>query len=182
MEPTTQTLTTYNVDPAHTSVQFKVRHLAFTKVTGRFTDFDATVRMEPGNIETLEAEAKIKTVSINTGDETRDNHLRTNDFFNAEKYPEITFRSTGVHEVNSDNFKLEGELTIRDVTRTVVLDGEYLGEATDPWGGNRIALEARTTINRHDYGVKWNQALETGGFLVGDDVELILNVQAVQAE
>ena len=182
METTTQTLTTYNVDPSHTSVQFKVRHLGFTKVTGRFTDFDAVVHMEPGNLETLETEATIKTASVTTGEDKRDDHLRSDDFFNAEKYPELTFRSTGVREVKGDSFKLEGQLTIRDATHTIELDGEYLGEATDPWGGDRVAFEARTKINRYDYGLKWNQALEAGGFLVGEDVEIILNVQAVQAD
>lgn len=175
-------LATFAVDPAHSDVQFKVRHLGFSKVTGSFGTFEATVQMDPDRLETLQAEAIIKTDSVYTGDEKRDAHLRSGDFFEAETYPELTFRSTGVRNVSGDKFELEGELTIRDVTKTVVLDGVFLGTARDPWGGERVAFEAQTKINRKDFGLTWNTVLETGGVLVGEDVEIMLDVQAVQQD
>lgn len=173
---------TYHADPAHSSVRFKVRHLGFSKVTGRFGAFDATVRLDPGDLTTLEAEATIDAASISTGDEKRDAHLRSEDFFEVETYPELTFRSTGVRNVRGDDFELEGELTMHGVTKPVVLAGTFLGTARDPWGGERVGFEAQTTINRKDFGLNWNSVLETGGVLVGEDVEIVLDVQAVQQD
>ena len=177
----TQTATrTYTIDPSHSQVSFKVRHLGFSKVRGRFTGFEGTVRMTPGDFSTLEADASVELETITTGDQKRDAHLRSDDFFSVEQHPTMTFEGHAVSGISDDGFKLEGDLTIRGTTKPVVLDVTYLGEATDPWGGTRVAFEARGKINRKDFGLNWNQALETGGFLVGDEVEIELEVQAVQ--
>ncbi len=179
----TQTaLQTYSVDPSHSQVAFKVRHLGFSKVRGRFHTFEGTVRMAPGQLDTLEAEATVQVATIGTGDEKRDGHLRSGDFFAAEEFPTMTFKSDGVSEVSGNRAKLAGELTIHGTTKRVVLDVAYLGEATDPWGGSRIALEATGTIDRTEFGLTWNQALEMGGLLVGNEVELELEIEAVQQD
>ena len=173
------TLQTYNVDPSHSEVGFVARHLGFTKVRGRFERFEGTVRMTPGALDTLEAEAVIEAGSVTTNEEKRDAHLRTGDFFLVEEFPQITFKSTGVRDISGTDFVLEGDLSIRGVTKRVALKAEYLGEGKDPWGGTRVGFTAQTKINRKDYGVNWNAVLETGGFLVSDEVELRLEVQAV---
>lgn len=178
---TTVSLPTYKVDSAHSHVGFKVRHLGFSKVKGKFDDFDIIVKGDPTYLLTLSAEASIQTASINTGNSDRDEHLRSKDFFDAEVWPALSFKSTAIRNVNGNRFELEGSLTIRDVSRPVVLAGEFLGEAKDPWGNDRIAFEASTTISRKDFGLTWNQILETGGLLVGEEVEIILDVQAVKS-
>lgn len=173
---------TYTIDPAHSEVGFVVRHMGFSKVRGRFERFSGRIRMTPDQLVTLEAEIEIDAQSINTNEQKRDEHLRTNDFLDAQNFETIRFKSTGVKEANAQTFKLEGDLTIRDVTKRVVLEASYLGEGADPWGGRRVGFEASTTINRKEFGVNWNTVLETGGFLVGDDVELQIDVQAVLDE
>lgn len=183
---TTNTLTqdvalaSYNIDSAHSRLGFVARHLGFSKVRGSFETFEGTIRMEPDDISTLEAQATIETASITTNEEKRDDHLRSEDFFDAEKYPNLTFRSTKVHDVDGNSFKMVGNLTIHGVTKEVELLGERLGEGPDPWGGTRVGFEARTLINRKDFGLSWNVALETGGFLVGEDIEIVLEIQAVK--
>ena len=171
---------TYSIDPSHSEVGFVARHLGFTKVRGRFETFEGTIRMEPGALDTLEAEARIEAGSITTNEEKRDAHLRSGDFFLVEEHPQLTFKSTGVRDVSGSNFVLEGDLTIRGVTKRVTLQAEFLGEGKDPWGGTRVGFTAHTKINRKEYGVNWNAVLETGGFLVSDEVELRLEIQAVQ--
>lgn len=171
---------TYAIDASHSQVAFKVRHLGFSKVRGRFTGFEGTVEMAPGDFSTLQADASIELDTINTGDEKRDAHLRSDDFFATGQHPTMTFRGRAASGVSDKRFKLEGELTIRGTTKPVTLDVTYLGEARDPWGGSRIAFEAKGTINRTDFGLNWNQVLETGGFLVGEEVELEIEIQAVQ--
>lgn len=173
---------TYNIDPSHSQIQFKVKHLGFSKVVGGFQEFEGQFVLDPDNLETLEAKASIDAASIDTGDEDRDEHLRSEDFLAAEKYPKLTFESTGVKEVSGDSLVLTGDLTIRGVTESVNLDVNYLGEAQDPWGGERAAFEATGEINRKKFGLKWNKALEAGGFLVGDTVQLELDVQGVKQE
>lgn len=173
---------TYSIDTSHSEVGFVVRHMGFSKVRGRFEDFTGQVRMEADQLSSLEAEVEIQTASIDTNDAKRDEHLRTSDFLDAPNHDTITFKSTGIRSANAQTFELEGELTIRGVTRAVVLDGTYLGEGADPWGGTRVGFEASTVINRKDFGVNWNTVLESGGFLVGDDVEIKLDVQAVLDE
>lgn len=171
---------TYTIDPSHSRLGFAVRHLGFSKVRGSFEQFEGTIRMKGGDLSTLEAEATIQASSITTNDAKRDEHLRTADFFLVEEYPTITFKSTGVKNVSGTRFTLVGEFTLRGVTKTIELEGEYLGEGKDPWGNTKVAFEATTTINRKDYGLNWNAVLESGGFLVGDTVELTLEIQAAQ--
>lgn len=171
---------TYTIDTSHSQVAFKVRHLGFSKVRGRFTGFEGTVRMAPDEPATLEADATIQTGTVTTGDDKRDAHLRSDDFFNAEQFPTMTFKSDGTTDVSGNDLKLAGELTIRETTKRVVLDVSYLGEATDPWGGSRIAFEAKGTIDRTDFGLVWNQVLEAGGLLVSEEVDLELEIQAVK--
>ncbi|NNF57095.1 MAG: YceI family protein [Rhodothermaceae bacterium] len=180
MNTPTQTLVlqTYAVDAAHSRAGFTVRHMGFSKVRGRFETFDGTVRMAPGDLSTLEAEATLQTASIATGDAKRNAHLRSPDFFEAETYPTLTFKSTGVRDVDGDRFTLVGDLTMHGITKTVELDGEYLGEGTDPWGGTRVAFEAETTVNRKEWGLNWNTVLEAGGLLVSEDVTIELEIQA----
>jgi len=170
---------TYAVDPSHSRLGFTVRHLGFSKVRGSFENFEGIVRLDPDDLSTIEAEGTAQTASITTNDEKRDAHLRSADFFDADKYPTITFKSTGVKDVDGSRFTLIGELTMRGVTKEVEFEGEYLGAGRDPLGNDKIALEARTTINRKDWGLNWNAALETGGVLVSEHVDLELEIQAV---
>jgi polyisoprenoid-binding protein YceI len=181
MDTTTQDLDlqTYSVDPAHSRAGFTVRHMGFSKVRGRFEQFEGTVRMAPGDLSTLEAEAILQTSSVTTGDAKRDDHLRSADFFEAEAYPTLTFKSTSVRGTNGQRFTLVGDLTMHGVSKTVELNGEYLGEGTDPWGGTRVAFEAETTINRKEWGLNWNTVLEAGSLLVSEDVTIQLEIQAV---
>lgn len=172
---------TYNVDTAHSQVGFKVRHMAFSKVAGRFGEYSATIRINPDDLSTLEAEATIQTGSIDTGNSDRDAHLRSGDFFDSESIPTMTFRSKGVTNIDGNDFRLEGELTIRDVTHPITLKGEYLGTTVDPWGNDRVGFEAKGSLNRKEYGLTWNKALETGGLLVGEEVEIFLELQGVAA-
>lgn len=174
------TTRTFSIDPSHSEITFRVKHLGISWVRGRFTEFEGTVEADPENLGSLHAEARIEAASIDTGTTDRDNHLRSGDFFDAENHPHLVFKSSGVKEQSDGGLVLQGELTIRDITRPVNLDVEFLGLAKDPWGGNRVAFSATGKLNRKDFGLKWNQALETGGFLVGDDVRLALELQAVE--
>lgn len=174
-------LGTYAIDRAHSQIGFAARHMGFSKVRGRFQQIDGWIRVDPSQISTLEASIEIEASSIITHDETRDRHLRTNDFLAVEEYPQITFRSTRVMDANAQTFKLEGDLTIRGVTKRVELEAMYLGEGEDPWGGTRVGFEGRTKINRKEFGVNWNAALEAGGFLVGDEVDIVVDIQAVKS-
>ena len=169
---------TYAVDPTHSRLGFAVRHLGFSKVRGSFEQFEGVVRMEAGDLTTVEAEALVQTASVTTNETTRDNHLRTADFFLVEEYPTITFRSTGVKNVRGNSFTLVGDFTLRGVTKAIELEAEYLGTGIDPWGNEKVAFEARTKINRKEYGLNWNAVLETGGFLVSDEVDITIEVQA----
>ena len=177
---TDTTTRTYTMDPSHSRVGFAVRHMGFSTVRGSFAQFAGTVRMTPGDLASLSAEATVRTDSITTSDEKRDAHLRSADFFEVETYPTITFASTEVVGVSGDTFRLGGTLTMHGVSKPVLLEGTFLGEGKDPWGGTRVALEARTTVNRKDFGLNWNALLETGGVLVSEKVEIVLEVQAVQ--
>jgi polyisoprenoid-binding protein YceI len=172
---------TYAIDASHSRVGFAVRHLGFSRVRGHFGTFSGEVTMEPGDLGSLSASATIEAGTIGTADERRDAHLRSADFFDVENHPELTFVTTGVRAGDDGQFVLAGDLTMRGVTRPVELDAVFLGEARDPWGGERVAFEAQTKVNRKDFGLNWNAALETGGFLVGEDVEIVLEIQAVKA-
>lgn len=171
----------YSLDPAHTSVEFIVRHLMITKVRGRFTAFKGAVELAPGTDLPTAITATIDAGSVDTREEQRDAHLRSPDFFDAEKYPQLTFESCRI-DGTPDDFTIDGKLTIRGVTRDVTLSGTFEGRATDPWGGARVGYSAYGRINRKDFGLNWNATLETGGLLVGDEVRIELNVEAVLAQ
>jgi polyisoprenoid-binding protein YceI len=168
---------TYQVDKSHSEVIFQVRHL-ITRVRGRFSDFGGTIEFDEENPANSKVEFVIQAASIDTNEPNRDTHLRSDDFFAAEKFPTLSFRSTKITPRGKDLFDVEGDFTVRDVTRRIVLPVTHLGKAKDPWGNEKLAFEAETTINRKDYGLNWNAALETGGFLVGDDVKVSLSIQA----
>jgi polyisoprenoid-binding protein YceI len=170
--------TTYKVDPTHTSVTFLVRHL-FTNVEGRFRTFDGEIVFDPAAPEKTAVKGSIDVASIDTNVAKRDEHLRGPDFFDVAKFPKITFASTGVSDVDTakNTGKLQGNLTIHGVTKPVVLDAQFLGAATDPWGNKKAGFSGTTTIDRKEFGLGWNKALETGGFLVGDEVTIRINVE-----
>lgn len=169
---------TYKIDPQHTSVTFSIRHL-FSKVQGRFDKFDGQIVFDPANPATAKAEGSIDVASINTNVEKRDQHLRSKDFFDVETFPKITFTSTKVTDVDPQKKtgKLHGKLKIHGVEKDVVLDVAYLGEGSDPWGNKKAGFSATTKINRKDFGLNWNEALETGGVLVGDEVEIEISAE-----
>jgi polyisoprenoid-binding protein YceI len=174
----TATKTIHSIDKAHSEVTFQVRHL-LTKVRGRFSELDGAIDYDEQQPEDSSVNVTIQAASIDTNERDRDAHLRSADFFDVEKYPTLRFRSGAITRNGTGRFDLPGELTIHGVTRPVTFDVDFLGKAKDPWGNERIAFEAEATINRKDYGLNWNAALETGGFLVGDEVKISLSVQAV---
>ena len=175
-----QEKTTYHLDPPHTTIEFVVRHLMITKVRGHFTKFDGTLELPSGSDVPSSISVTIDAASIDTREEQRDAHLRSADFLEVEKYPQLVFRSDRVEGTPAE-FKAYGTLTLHGVTRDVTLDGTFEGRTGDPWGGTRVGYSAHTTINRKDFGLTWNAALETGGVVVGDEVRIELNVQAVLA-
>lgn len=167
---------TWTFDPAHSHVSFVVKHLVVSKVRGRFSSFSGTVEVADP-IEDSRVEVSIDAASIDTNDEQRDGHLTSPDFLDAERFAQLSFRSTGLRHVEGDRWVLPGELTIRDVTRPVELDVEYLGLVTDPWGNDHAGFTASAEIEREAFGITWNQALEAGGVLVGSKVRLEIDVQ-----
>jgi polyisoprenoid-binding protein YceI len=169
---------TYKIDKSHSEAVFQVRHLV-TKVRGRFTDFEGTVTIDEEKPELSSVNFTIQATSIDTAEKDRDTHLRSGDFFEVDKFPTLRFNSTKVVKKSNESFDVTGDLTIRDVTKSITLPVTHLGKAKDPWGNDRVGFEAETTINRKDYGLKWNAALETGGFLVGDEVKVSLSIQAI---
>jgi polyisoprenoid-binding protein YceI len=173
-----QTKQNFAIDPAHTTVQFSVRHLMISKVRGRFAKLTGSLALEPGANVPAAIDVTIDAASIDTREEQRDAHLRSGDFFDVERYPSITFRSKEVSG-NDEAFDVRGELTIHGTTRDVVLHGVFEGRGNDPWGNVRVGYEAHATINRKDFGLTWNQMLEAGGVAVGDEVRIELNVEAV---
>jgi len=173
--------TNWNIDGAHSGVNFSIRHLVVSKVRGRFAKYSGSVRIDEDDVSRSVVEATIDAASIDTGTPQRDEHLKSPDFFDVAQFPELRFRSTRVERIDDEHYRVVGDLTIRDVTREVVLDVEYGGRAKDPWGNERIGLVAKTHLDRKDFGLGWNQALEAGGVLVGDRVDVDLEVQAVKA-
>lgn len=178
----TSAVRTYSVDASHSRLGFIVRHMGFSKVRGSFEGFTGAVRLDPSDLTTLEAEAAVEADTITTNEPKRDAHLRSADFFEVETYPTITFESTGVKDVDGDRFTLVGDFTMHGVTRPIELTGVVVGQGKDPWGGTRISIEARTKINRKDFGLNWNAVLEAGGVLVSESVEIELEIQAVEQE
>ena len=175
---------TWQLDPAHSSVEFSVKHMMMTTVRGRFKSVQATLTGDRDHPEAAGVEATMSAASVDTGVADRDGHLRGPDFFDAERFPQITFRSTRIEgnapKQEGDRFKLAGELVIRDTTMEVVLDCEYEGRGTDPWGKTRAGFHFRTELDRREWGLKWNQALETGGVLVANKVRVEGEVQFVR--
>jgi len=180
---TTAHAITYKVDRDHTSITFRIRHL-FTQVSGRFDRFEGTITFDPAHPQQTKVEGSIDVTSINTNVEERDKDLRSKRFFDAETYPKITFVSTGVSAVDmkKKTGKLAGKLSIHGVEKPVVLEVAYLGEAKDPWGNRKAGFSAQTKINRKDFGLTWNETLETGGVLVGDDVQIEIQAEGLVPE
>jgi polyisoprenoid-binding protein YceI len=170
---------TYEIDKAHSSIVFKVRHL-LGKVPGQFNAFSGSVTIDPDKRDSVNVTASIDVSSINTDEKKRDDHLRSPDFFDVTKFPTITFTGGKLSDVNTDRTKgkLEGTLTIRGIAKSVVLDVEWYGTATDPFGNHKAAFAGTTKLNRKDFGIIWNKTLDSGGYLVGDDVEVEINVEA----
>ena len=180
---TTQTQTrtsTWTIDPTHSIAEFAVKHLVVTTVKGRFRDLEATLNIDEDNPENSSVTASIDVASIDTNVPDRDAHLRSDDFFNAEQYPKITFASTRVEKAGRSDYKVHGVLTIRDVSRPVVLNTEFEGEIDDPWGNRRAAFTATTQISRKEFGVKWNQLVEAGGAVVSDNIKITLHLETVR--
>lgn len=169
---------TWALDPAHTTVEFQAKHLMVAKVKGRFGDFEGALTIAEDPTQSS-VDVTIKAASIDTRTEQRDDHLRSADFLDAANFPELTFRSTGVEHDGGDSWTITGALTIRGVTRAVTLETQYNGQAGDPFGGQRAFFSATTKIDREDFGLTWNQALEAGGWLVGKEIEISLEVEAV---
>ncbi|MFE6844543.1 YceI family protein [Streptomyces sp. NPDC057686] len=170
----------YVLDPAHTRIGFIARHAMVTKVRGAFHQFEGTAHLDGADPARSTAQIVIKAESIDTGVEQRDQHLRTNDFLDAPAFPDITFRTTSVEPRSDTEYRVTGDLTIKDTTRPVTIDFEYTGTAVDPYGNQRVGLEGSVTISRKEYGVTWNAALEGGGVLVGDKVVLEFDISAIK--
>lgn len=171
--------TTWTIDPAHTEIQFKAKHLMIASVTGTFTTFAATIETEGDDFTTANITLTIDVASINTGNEQRDTHLRSADFFDADTFPSMRFAGTRVAQ--NGTMKLYGDLTIKDVTKPVVFDMEFAGIQKDPWGNTKAGFSLRGKINRKDWGLNWNAALESGGWLVSDDIRISCEVELTKA-
>jgi polyisoprenoid-binding protein YceI len=172
----------YTLDPAHTTIGFVARHAMVTKVRGSFNEFEGSGYFDPDQPANSHLELVIKADSIDTRNADRDGHLKSNDFFDMENYPQITFASTAVEQVDAENYRVTGDLTIKGVTKPVTVDFEYTGTAADPFGNTRIGFEGKTTVNRKDWGVNWNAALEAGGVLVSEKVTLEFEVSAIRTD
>jgi polyisoprenoid-binding protein YceI len=173
-------MTSYNIDTAHSEIAFTARHMMFAKVRGQFNSWTAALSYDPRDLSKTAVQVDIDTASIDTREAQRDGHLRSDDFFNAEKFPKMTFKSKRIEGAGDKGYKLVGDLTIRDVTREVTLDVQQTGGGKDPWGNQRLGFSAKGAINRGDWGLKWNQALEAGGVLVSDKVEIEVEAQVIE--
>ena len=176
------TTTKWTIDPSHSEIQFKVRHLMVSYVTGQFTQFDATVETKGDDFTTAKVNFTADVNSISTNNEQRDAHLKNNDFFDAENHPELKFESEKIEKISDDEYKVEGILTIRGISKKVVLSAEYGGIMTDPWGNTRTGFTITGKINRKDFGVNFGMVSETGGVLLGDDVKISANAEFVQVQ
>ena len=170
---------TYSIDMSHSYAGFSVRHLVITNVKGNFNNFSGEITFDENDMSKSSANVTIDVASINTYNTDRDKHLRSADFFDVEKYPEMTFVSTGVKK-DGDDMILDGKLTMHGVTREISIPFEFLGKVTDPWGNERIAFEGKTKLSRKDYGMTWSQTIETGGLVVGDEIKIELQIEAVK--
>ncbi|PBQ34615.1 hypothetical protein CNR22_23500 [Sphingobacteriaceae bacterium] len=170
----------WNLDPAHSEVTFKVKHMMITNVSGNFTDFSVDAETEGEDFTTANVTFSTRTTSVNTNSEQRDGHLRSPEFFDSEKFPELKFKGTKYEKVSGDDYKLHGDLTIKDVTKNITLDVEYGGINKDPWGNMKAGFTVSGKINRKDFGLTWNAALETGGVMVSEDVKINCEIQLVK--
>lgn len=171
---------TYTLDPSHTRIGFVTRHAMVTKVRGAFNEFEGTATTEAG-LQNAAIEVTIQVGSVDTRSADRDAHLASADFFDAEKFPTITFQSTAIEATDAETLRVTGDLTIKDVTNPVTIDFEFAGVATDPFGNERVGLEGKVVVNRKDFGLTWNAALETGGVLVSEKVTLEFEVSAIKS-
>ncbi len=174
-------ISTWNIDPAHSSVLFVARHMVVARVHGRFERFSGTLRVNPEQPLQGAVEVVVEAGSIYTGASDRDAHLRSPDFLDAEGAPRLIFRSTQVEPTGGASFRLLGDLTIRNVTHPVAFEARHTATSKDPWGSTRLIYSARTTINRTDYGIRWNKTLDNGGWLVGEKIDIELDIQAIPA-
>lgn len=172
----------FNIDTVHSSVEFSVRHMMMARVRGKFGKFNGHIAIEGDGLIPSRAEVNIETASVDTGVEDRDKHLRSGDFFNVEKFPTMSFKSKRVENASDESFQLIGDLTLHGITKEVTLDVEIGGKQKDPWGNERVGYSAKARIERKDFGLTWNQALETGGIVVGNRVDIMLEVQGVLAK
>lgn len=173
-------MATWKIDPAHSEIEFKVKHLMITNVTGHFAQFDATVNAEKDDFSDATVSFEADVNSISTKNTQRDEHLKSPDFFDAPNHPKLTFTSTAVEKLDADSFVLKGDLTIRGVTKPVALNVEYSGITVDPYGQTKAGFELTGKINRKDYGLSWSATTEAGGLVVSDDVRLIASVQIIK--
>lgn len=173
-------MSTYKIDPAHSEITFKVKHLMITNVTGSFTQFDATMESDAADFSDAKISFEADVNSVTTNNEQRDTHLKSDDFFAAEKFPKLSFVSTSISKKSDDKYKLTGNLTIRDVTKTIDLDVEYGGTMTDPWGQVKAGFDVNGKINRKEFGLGWGAVTEAGGVVVSDEVKLHMAVQMVK--
>lgn len=172
-------MATYKIDASHSDILFKVKHLMITTVTGNFKSFDATLTAEAEDFSDAQVSFSADVNSLDTRSEQRDGHLKSDDFFNAEKFPELKFTSTSFSK-NGDGYVLKGDLTIRDITKPIELKADYNGAMVDPWGQHKVGFEAEGIIKRKEYGLSWDAVTEAGGIVVSDDVKLQLNVQFIK--
>ena len=172
----------WKIDPAHTEINFTVRHMMISNVRGRFERFSGTVELDEQNPAKSKLSVQVETASVNTKEPQRDGHLRSPDFFNAEEYPNMTFESTNIEVLDANHGRVTGDLTIRDITRPVTLDVEYAGQVKSPWGKTAAGFTATGSINRKDWGLEWNVALETGGWLVGEEVKINIECEIIKQE
>jgi polyisoprenoid-binding protein YceI len=173
-------MATYKIDVDHSDIMFKVKHLMISTVSGIFKKFDATLEVNGQDLSDAKVTFEADAGSVDTKNEQRDAHLKSDDFFNAEKFPKMTFRSTGIKKTGDDEYVLTGDFTIRDVTKSIDLKVEYNGSTKDPWGKERMGFEVSGKINRKEYGLKWSAVTEAGGLVVADDVKLAINVEMVK--
>jgi polyisoprenoid-binding protein YceI len=171
----------YDVDPEHSTIEFRVAHMVISKTTGHFKDYSGFIEMDPEAQTVKTIEATIKTASVNTNHEKRDTHLRTADFFDAEKYPTMTYTLKQYHK-NGEHYTAVGDLTLRGVTKELTLTGNFNGITKDPWGNVRAGFNAEGKLNRKDFGMVWNKALDSGGLVVGDDVYIKLDIECIKAK
>lgn len=173
--------TKWNIDSAHSGINFSIRHMVVSKVRGRFGKFAGNLDLDDADLTKSTLTVTIDASSVDTGVGQRDDHLRAPEFFGVEQFPELRFQSKRIERLGKDAYRVIGDLTIRDVTGEVALDVEYGGQGKDPWGNERVAFSAKAAIDRTDFGLKWNQVLEAGGVLVGEKVQIELDIQAVKA-